>query len=216
MTSKDEDGRRVQLVPLLLSAVVAGVVLGALGRASDYAPLPVRGFFNLGVPWLAVAFAWGALVRSIHVGALAGTTLLVTAMGAYYGILGAVEGGDAEYAVTMMMSWGTIGLLGGALFGAAGAAFRDRRAPVRVVGVSLLAAALAGEALWLLASDAYVLVRAVVVLELVLGAAIPVIFLRRRRAFLGAVALTACLTAVGAAGASVIRELVRSQGWSGH
>jgi len=61
---------------LLALAVIAGVALGAVGRASDYGGAGPQLLFVLGGPWLVVAFATGATARRPGTGALAGAFAL--------------------------------------------------------------------------------------------------------------------------------------------
>lgn len=197
--------------PMLLAwfaAIVAGVASGAvLGwwcRASVGGHSVAGVLAELGAPWIATAFAAGALGRvmssgrrpsdgvsnavgSAVAGALAGATCLVVATGVYYGP--ARTGRlDVVGAGSSVVVWSVVGAGVGVLFGALGALWWSsptrRRAAVCLVAVGT---AITGEAYYLLdsgvASD--VLVRNVLVCVAVAGAAAPLLLGVRWHAVVG-------------------------------
>jgi hypothetical protein len=129
----------------LLTAVAAGLVLGLATRYVWELPREWHWLAKVGVPWLAAAFAVGALARAPRRGAVNGAAALVAAVVVYYlpAILGLTHTSYADNPVGL--GWIAVGAPGGAAFGALGALYADGRA--RVLATSLLAAALAGEAM---------------------------------------------------------------------
>ena len=174
---------------LLLAAgvVIAGVLLGAAGRASDYMAAPSKLAFALGVPWLSVCFAAGWCARARWEGALAGAAVLVIAVGAYYSLkLGVERRAGPRYAAEMFVIWGFFGALTGALFGFAGAVVRDGSPFARAAALGLLAGAFAGEGfLYLALGREHGLSAALLLGELSVGMLLPLAFARRREVFGG-------------------------------
>jgi Family of unknown function (DUF6518) len=169
----------------------------------------------LGAPWLAAAWGVGVLAGSRGRGALAGTAALALGTLAWYVLTLAAEGrGATDYVLPVAAAWAVAASVAGALFGLAGAAWRDGSEGVRALSVAALAGALAGEALLLAGEWSGRAARAVLAAELV--AALLVLFAARRRA---PVALTLALFAVVAvvlAGMEDgVREVVRQAGWAG-
>jgi hypothetical protein len=182
-----------------------GRALAALGHSA----------VALGAPWLATAWAVGALSGTRARGALGGA--LALAFGTACGYMLTVAAGGrsaAAYAVPMTLAWGTVAFAAGALFGAAGAAWRDGDRLARAVGVAALAGPLAGEAALLGAEWTGRAAQAVLAAEV--AAAFVILFAARRRAPL---LLTLALFTLGAlvfAGAEdAIRDGVRLAGWGG-
>ena len=99
-------------------------------------------------PWLAAAWSIGALAGSRARGALGGGAALALGTAAWY-LLTVAAGGRAAvaYAVPVAAAWAAVALAAGALFGLAGASWRDGQPRVRAAAVAMLAGALAGEAL---------------------------------------------------------------------
>jgi hypothetical protein len=167
-------------------ALGAGAALGVLSRLGDHLlPEPYTWFVDLGGPWLAVAFAVGAAVRSVRWGALAGVLALLAAVASYYGATYLVDepltGGRTIPNPNLVAPWVVLALIGGPLFGLAGAAWREGRGRWRVLAVALLSGALAGEGAALLlrgygAADAGVLAT-----EPVIAALLPWLLLRGRQ-----------------------------------
>src|SRR4051794_10626817 len=152
---------RTQHIPWrpLLLAVLAAVGLGLAGRVAVHAgaSLPHGAAIAavghtavaLGAPWLAVAWAVGAFGGSRARGAAGGAAALVLGTGAWYvlTVVAAASGwAAAHYAVPVAAAWGAVAFGAGALFGFAGAAWRDGNGLVRAAAVALLSGAFAGEA----------------------------------------------------------------------
>jgi hypothetical protein len=212
----------VRTVPLALTAAAA---LGVAGRVAAHAGAELphgealsalgHAAVALGAPWLATAWAVGALSGSRTRGALAGGMALALGTAGWYLLTIAVVGlAAAAYAVPVAAAWGTVALAAGAAFGLAGAMWRAGGRLAEAVGVAALAAPLAGEAALLGAQWSGRAAQAVLAAEVV--AAFVLLFAARRRAPL---LLTAALFALGAlvfAGAEdAIRDSVRLAGWGG-
>src|SRR3954466_14394190 len=118
-------------------ALVAAVGLGLAGRVAIHAggALPHgaslsaagRSFVALGAPWLAVAWAVGAMAERRWYGALVGALSLATATVAWYS-LSVAAGGRATvyYAWPVAPAWALVALVAGGVFGLARAAGRLR------------------------------------------------------------------------------------------
>jgi hypothetical protein len=212
--------------PLLL-AVLAAVGLGLAGRVAVHAGASLphgRAIANvghtavaLGAPWLAVAWAVGAFAGSRMRGAAGGAAALVLGTGAWYllTVVAAASGwAAAHYAVPVAAAWGAVSLGAGAIFGFAGAAWRDGNLLARGASIALLGGALAGEALLLMQEWSGRAANAVLSLELAAGLA--VVLLARRRIPLG---ITLGLFAIATVGVAqiegVVREALRLAGWGG-
>jgi hypothetical protein len=148
--------------------------------------------FNIGGPWLAVAFVLGRYGRSFRDAAFRGALVLVTAVISYYAFVRFVEHLPGHLyrnyrspsrlmtLVTGGPAWIPIAIIGGALLGVSGLGSRSSgRAVVRVVSVALMSGVLAGEGLlWLVrrgnAGDF------VFALEMVVGVTLPWLLLRER------------------------------------
>jgi hypothetical protein len=123
-------------------AVLLGAVVGLATRMVHHAP-ELAFVHKLGAPWLAAAFAAGALARRPGWGAAQGVSALVVAVLVYYAI---PEVASHPYpASRASVAWIWVAIPTGALFGAAGAIWRadGRWAPA---AVTLLVAAFFGEA----------------------------------------------------------------------
>jgi hypothetical protein len=169
-------------VARLIGAVSAGLLLGLLGRLSDYSPQPVRAVFVLGAPWVVLGVAVGFVARdrrdAFHGGAIA----LVASVLAYYAIMTVVEDRVSPgYGVAMVFGWGVPAAGVGALFGTAGCLLRTgswtrRRATAGVIG-----GVLAGEATSFLLRNPPPALEAVAVAELAAGAAVVFLATRYQR-----------------------------------
>ncbi len=212
MTS--EGARRVGLAAGVL---FAGVLLGVVGRASDYMARPLVLMFALGTPWLIVSFAAGWFARDAREGAVVGGALLVVAVLAYYAVMFGLEERVApRYAASMGVLWGGFGAVTGALFGAAGATVRRGAAGWRVAGLSLLAGALAGESLlYLTRGHEQGLAQALLAAELCLGACIPLAYWRRPKLLARGIVLTGAVAVLALMADASIRAFARSKGWGG-
>jgi hypothetical protein len=146
-----------------------GVLLGCWCRVFAHASSVNGVLANLASPWVAAAFASGAVAASRRrgverrvarpvpeavVGAVAGTVCLVAATIVYYGP--ARTGGfDFSGAVFRTVFWIVAGIAAGALFGAAGAIWRAAANPrLRAVGSVAFGAIVVGEAAFLVVAGA--------------------------------------------------------------
>jgi hypothetical protein len=217
--------------PLLLAVSAAGT-LGFAGRVAVHAgaSLPHGAAIDavghtavaLGGPWLAVAWAVGAMAGSRAFGTLGGAAALVLGTGGWYllTVVAAAVGWDASgwaaasYAAPVAAAWGAVALGAGAVFGFAGAAWRDGDRIARAAAVALLAGALAGEALLLMQEWSGRAASAVLAAEL--AAAWALLLAGRRRAPLGlTLALFALATLAVAETEGVVRDTLRLAGWAG-
>src|SRR3954468_23409440 len=162
--------------PALL-ALAAALVLGCAGRVLLRSGVSVphgaelgavaRAALALGGPWLACAWAIGAVTASWRVAAVA----LALGVAAWYALTVAGSGGRAvAYAVPVGVAWSVVALGAGAAFGFAGA----RR------NAAVLAGALAGEALLLAGEWTGRAAQAVLSAELAVAGAVLVVLGRRR------------------------------------
>jgi hypothetical protein len=128
----------------LAVAIAAGLALGLATRYVYELPYEWHWLAHVGVPWLAAAFAVGALGTRPARGALNGAAALVAAVLIFYvpALVGIAHWSYASSAIGL--GWAGFGLPGGALFGALGALYAGGRA--RVVSVSILTACFGAEA----------------------------------------------------------------------
>ena len=212
--------RRVALL-----ALVAALGLGVAGRIAIHAGghLPHGDAFAalgrpavaLGGPWLAVAFTIGALAGARTRGTLAGAAALALGTAAWY-LLTVAAGGRAAvaYAVPVAAAWAVVALGAGALFGFAGAAWREGGPGVRAAAIAALAGALAGEALLLAGEWAGRAADLVLGLELAVG--LGLLAAARRRAPLGITLAVFAVAALAFAGLEDgVRDTLRLAGWAG-
>jgi hypothetical protein len=197
---------------LIALTLVAGVLVGVVGWAADEGPLLVRWTSAIAAGWLIGAFVVGALAGGGARAALAGAGTIVVGVATYYVLFHFVSGTlGLRYSVFVGFGWSVVGIGIGAVLGWAGDAWRRRHA--RAIGVALLAGALAGEAMLLLAEWENRAARIVLVCELVLGAALPFLLARDRLA--RAVPLTAAVAVAVVVAEQAVRELMRATGWAG-
>jgi len=212
-----------------LLALGAALVLGLAGRVAlevlRVGPALPHGdaltavgakIVALGAPWLAAAWVVGALAGSRRAGPVAGAAALALGTGAWYGLTVAAHGPAAvHYALPVGTGWALVALGAGAVFGAAGAAWRYGGPLARATGAAALAGALAGEAYAL--SDQWTGRAASLVLALELAAAGALVLLAgHRRAALPLVLALAAVTALGVAVAEdAVRDALRLTGWAG-
>jgi len=176
----------------LIVAVAAGLVLGVATRFVYELPHEWHWLAKVGVPWLAAAFAVGALARRPARGARNGAAALVAATLVYYAILALVQHAYGVSAVGM--GWLLVAVPGGAAFGALGTTYAHARGRARVLAASLLTAAFAGEAV-LFALLVHHPGRAGTYL-LAIAMALPFLLLRRARERLLALTISAFLAGV--------------------
>ena len=223
-------GPRVQHLPRrpLFLALVAALALGFAGRIAVHAGAVLphgraiaavgHTAVALGAPWLAVAWILGSYAGSRVRGAASGAAALVLGTAAWYllTIVGGLTSGwaAASYAVPVAAAWGTVALGAGALFGFAGAVWRDGEPRLRSVAVALLSGALAGESLLLMRE--WPGRAAAFVLAAELAAGLGVVALSRRKApFALTVLLFVAATVTVAGTEGVVRDALRLAGWGG-
>jgi hypothetical protein len=199
----------------VLSATALGILLGAVAQVGDhFVPSPLPWIFALGVPWLAAAWAAGAVSGRWVESAVVGAVVLTVATGAYY-VLHVRFHGISVRLVGVILGWGLASLAAGAAFGLAGAGWRSGRPAVRVCGVALLAGAMAGEALLLSHEWPARVTGTVLFAELLAAAAVPFLLVRPWRAVPAALVLTAAAALVLGAAEGEVREVLRGAGWRG-
>ena len=189
------------------------VALGVVGRASDHLSYEPRLLFALGAPWLVLAFVSGFLWRRPLHGAIAGAGAVALSVAVYYLVMVAVEDrAGPHYGAAMIVLWGGLGVLVGAVFGAAGAAGGRHR----IFGAALLGGALLGEAAFFFLrgqpEDAVTLL----MLEAAVGATIPVVIGIRTRRLADAMSLTAALALTAFVADAAFRVAARRYGWGGY
>jgi hypothetical protein len=224
MRSPQRDNQQVSSrVPLI--ALGAALGLGFAGRvalhAADRLPhgdalVPTfRAAVALGGPWLAAAWAIGALVSSRTRGALLGGGALAAGTAAWYLLTVAGNGRSGlGYALPVAAAWMPVALGAGALFGFAGGAWSDGTPRVRAASVAALAGGLAGEALLLAGQWSGRAAERVLIVELAVATGL-LLMARRRATFPLAIAVfvVAAITCAGAEAG--VRHVVGLLGWNG-
>jgi len=157
----------------------------------------------------------GSLVRNRAFGALLGTVSLAAAVVSYYaamflldygmGLDGVVADGLPSFALL----WVTVAVLGGPLFGAAGASWRGSQQALRLASVAVLAGALAGECVFWLSRGVGAADRILFVAGLLMAALLPVWLLRSAERWFG-LALALGFTCVGLVALAVLGVIVRA------
>jgi hypothetical protein len=221
-TRRDTTPRQRRLALLALAAALA---LGIAGRVAIHAGghLPHgdalaalgRAAVALGGPWLAAAFTIGALAGSRRRGALGGAAALALGTAAWY-LLTVAAGGRAAvaYAAPVAAAWAAVALGAGALFGLAGAVWRDGGRRARAAAIAALSGALAGEALLL--AGQWAGRAAALVLAVELAAGLGLLAAARRRAPLALTLAVFAVAAVVFAGVEdAVRDTLRLAGWAG-
>jgi hypothetical protein len=206
-------------------ALGAALALGFAGRVALHAAdrLPhgdvlaptFRAAVALGGPWLAAAWAIGALVGSRRRGALVGGAALAAGTAAWYLLTVAGNGRSGlGYALPVAAAWMPVALGAGALYGFAGGAWSDGTAGVRAASVAALAGAFAGEALLLFGEWSGRAAERVLIVEL--ATAIGLLALARRRATLPLAIAAFVFAAIACAGAEAgVRHVLELAGWNG-
>jgi hypothetical protein len=207
--------RRVTAARAVLGAVCGGVAIGLIGRASVQPAEVTAWVSRLGAPWLLTAFLVGAFVRDRRLGALSGGAALAIGTAVYYAVFHFIEHSiGLGYAVVVGTAWAMVGLLVGAVFGYAGAAWRVRDRWARIVAMAALGGALIGEAVLLMTRWDDPTAHAILLAELAVGALIPFVASRRREwpaaLMLG---MTFAMTAVVLE--AYTRAALRAVGWGG-
>ena len=167
-------------VTAVVAAVLLGTVVGVLSRQEDQGNL-----VRTGTPWVAAAFAVGALVgrqtrawtaqASAIAAALAAVGCLTLANAIYYEVLNPLVDQFAQ-------TWTVIGVLVGVTFGIGGSAWgRSRSSAGGTLAVGVLAAVVMSEAIgWQLIGDRSFATTTMVLL-LLIGLAVPFLMLPRDR-----------------------------------
>jgi len=151
MTKIDHEVRRRHrgLTAVALTAVACGILLGVVDLLLQRSlPYPWANLANSSAVWALGAFGLGWWLRvDWWRSALAGVVLLVVAVEAYYLAAVVLMNDDAQilWSLTAMI-WLLLGVLAGALFGAAGGLSRDVRPWLRVVAVAMPGGVLLAEA----------------------------------------------------------------------
>ena len=139
--------RRLALRPWLVSLLL-GVALGAASLVGDAIGIRLlNGLANAAGPWLVVAFAAGLGHLDLRAGAVGGALSLLAAVATYYVGIPILWGPDHAYAGPLIALWIVAAVVGGAVFGAAGSAWRGATGRARMIAGALLPAALLAEAL---------------------------------------------------------------------
>jgi hypothetical protein len=129
----------------MLRVLAAGLVLGVLSRIEETVDGLSAGVSSDGA-WLGAAAVAGVLAASPRRGALAGALALTAANLGYYAWIATAEPGTPLAAVAGPPArWFALGLAGGAVFGAAGGAWRTGPPPVRIAAALLLAGVLVAD-----------------------------------------------------------------------
>jgi hypothetical protein len=216
MTKIDHEVRRRHrgLTAVVLTVVACGILLGVVDLLLQRSlPYPWANLANSSAVWALGAFGIGWWLRAgWWRSALAGIVLLVVAVEAYY--LAAVvllnDNAQTLWSLTAMM-WLVLGVLAGALFGAAGELSRDARPWLRVVAVAMPGAVLLAEAAMLVnrsdnpgggphyRTDSL----QTAAIEAVLGVTLILLIAPTHRVRLQALAAATALAAIGFAGFTV-------------
>lgn len=151
---------RSSVTTQIAAAVVVGVLFGCAVRAGDWLTSTDDWFFEIGAPWLAVAWVLGATTSSVSRGAVMGALALVCAVVSYYTMLQIIEYQDVTYLRSYQLDalrrdlsrditgvWIVVAVAGGSTFGAVGAAWRTAPRLLRIMCVALLGGVLLGEGL---------------------------------------------------------------------
>ncbi len=195
--------------------IFAGLGLGALTRWIDNLPEGWRSLALIGGPWLGLAFALGAFIalrgdRS-RGAAIVGAVATIGVVLGYYGYMIVVEHqANGFYLAHYLTFWLVPALLGGALFGLAGAVWRRGHGRLAALAVGLLSAVCAGEGGWttLRFLGSHHSIDVVTLAELALGLALPFVLLRMGRDRLLAYGTTISLGVVGVVCLRLIASLL--------
>jgi Family of unknown function (DUF6518) len=132
------------------TSILGGAALGIAAWWTDQLGFPWNAFIPVNAigAWLGVAFILGATARTRPTGALRGLIGLLSAVAAYYLLIGLLGAGFRAIGASHAASiWGAVGLLAGPVFGFAGATWRHGNGWPRAISVGLLAGALIAEGL---------------------------------------------------------------------
>jgi hypothetical protein len=183
----------------LAFAAFVGLGTGALTQVGQgVLPDGWRVVANSITPWLAVAFLVGSRApsRALAPAAVGGVVTLLGALVGYYGLV-ALRYGYGPSLSGAVLLWLVAAVVGGPVFGVAGAWWRGPHAWRRAVGPALLGAAAIAEGVYLSGIET---VASATPGFIVVGLALPVVLGRSREDRVrGLVALVPCL-GLGAAG----------------
>lgn len=196
--------------------VAAGTALGGIGRLSDSWPHAPRLVFALGAPWVVTAFVLGLFACSRRRGVAAGASALVTSVIVYYVVMIVLERRVGPiYGLAMVLGWGGIATVTGAVFGLAGATVRHGSEPTRALGAAVAGGALAGEALLFLLRGETGTAALLLTGQAAIGLAAAALLAGSRRR-VQAIASTASLAMVALVAEAVLRAVMRGYGWGGY
>jgi hypothetical protein len=184
---------------LLAASVIAGILLGVVVALQNSLPGNSGGSLaNLGAPWVAVAFALGAVAATRRDGAGAGALGLVCGLIAFYLYVRVVQDTRTP---PHKWAWFVLGLLGGGGFGALGTYWRSATGRRRVWPAALMTSALTAEgaAGMIRAAQGTLHTAAIIIfaIELACGLAAPLVLLatraERTRAYVAVITSAAAL-----------------------
>ena len=133
----------------LLVAAALGIALGLFSTAGDAIHVRVvNGLANSTAPWIAVAFAAGAIQVARPAAVAAGVIALLFAVATYY--VGFVLSGYG-FLLPFWIAWSAAAVGAGAVFGTAGQTWRHGSDRWRLLAVALLSG-------WLVAESAFRLI----------------------------------------------------------
>jgi uncharacterized protein DUF6518 len=145
VTATTRDGGRTVVVRAGV-VVVLGLVTGALTSVlQKYLDLPWLSLVNAASPWLAPAFAAGALQRRPGTAAFAGLAACLFELLGYY-LTAAARGYFGDGGRGVLLFWTGCAVVGGPVFGLAGELWRRASSRARGLGTAVLAAAFLAEA----------------------------------------------------------------------
>ncbi|MEV5750140.1 DUF6518 family protein [Actinoallomurus sp. NPDC052308] len=131
----------------ILAAPAIGIVMGAVTDVlQKYLDLPWNSLVNAASPWLAPAFAVGALQRRLWGAAVAGLATCVFELVGYY-VTAAARGYFAGGGHGILLFWGGCAVAGGPVLGMAGRLWWRGPGRLRGLGAAVLAAAFLAEAI---------------------------------------------------------------------
>ncbi len=134
----------VRVAELLAGWFVLGLVVGVVTQILQGYHLGSWAWIaNSGGPWLLAAFAAGAVMRGMALGAVIGVTTLTGANLGYAAAVTWIEHGTSSTSTTVF--WIIIGVLGGPVFGAAGTWWRIAPGWRRAVAAGTIGAVFVGE-----------------------------------------------------------------------
>jgi hypothetical protein len=194
-----------------LTVAASGIALGVVDLLLQRSlPYPWANLANSSAVWALGAFGVGWWLRARPSGsALAGIGLLLIAVQSYYLAAVVLMGDDARILwSSTAMTWSVLGVLAGALFGAAGGLGHDRRPWLRTIAVAMPGAVLLAEAATLFSRsetpgrgpDYRTDSLQTAAIEAILGIVLILVVAKTHRARLQSLAAATVLAAVGFVG----------------